>query len=156
MIAITDTSAFASLETVKPQVDSLIPSENEIETLIDANTFINASITTAFKNLLKRISIESINPTLGFALQTSVILTKVSQMFNRVGFFRDSTGTLSFQVNTDALNATTSFIIDEAHEFTSFQDIAYNAFHNNSWAQEANNIRALNDTELQKLYDITV
>ncbi|TXD82124.1 hypothetical protein ESY86_15775 [Subsaximicrobium wynnwilliamsii] len=156
MIAVTDTSAFAALEIVQPQVQSLIPSENEIETLIGANTFVNATITTAFKNLLKRISLESINPTLGFALQPDLILVKVSQMFNRIGFYYDANSMLSFSTNDNALSAGTEMIIDELNDFTTFQEIAYYAFHNNGWAQNANNIRAMENSGLQKLHYITV
>jgi hypothetical protein len=155
MIAVTDTSAFSSLEFVETPSPFLIPSESEIENLVPANAFINASVTTAFKTLLKRISTESVDPTLGTYLQPNTLLTKVSGFFNGVGFYFNS-GVVSYLQNAFDLDFHTSEIINTVNNYTSFQEKAYKAFHDNSWSQEANDIRALNDTGLQKLHYITV
>ncbi|NQX84763.1 MAG: hypothetical protein HRT67_02375 [Flavobacteriaceae bacterium] len=154
MIAITDAnnSVFSNLE-LEPIQSAVIPTEAEINSLIGASEFINESITTAFKNLLIRISndINDIYTPISIEVQNNS-----SIMFNRVGFYYDGSNTLSFSNNDNALAAGTEIIIDELNDFTTFQEIAYNAFHDNSWAQDANNIRAMENSNLQKLHYITV
>lgn len=133
---------------------SFIPSEEKIQLLIEPSEFINSAITTAFKNLLIQISNESIYN--GLYLKPALLISKISHMFNRVGFYKDNNGTTQFSANEDALDAGTEMIINELNGYTNFQDIAYNAFHNNSWAKKANDIRAMTNSGLQKLHYITV
>ena len=153
MIAITDASAYLGVEYVGTNNAIIIPTQAEIQTLIGSNEFINTAITMAFKNLLIRISNESV--TSGIYLQPAQVITRISQMFNTIGFYYNN-GIINFQINTNALDSGTTMIINNLHQLEDYQDIAYNAFHNNSWAQEANNIRAMGNSGLQKLYYITV
>ncbi len=153
MIAITDISAYSDLDHVGASIGLLIPTQDDIQTLISSNAFVNTAITTAFKNLLIRISNESIYN--GLHLQPASLMSRISHMFNRVGFYRQN-GMLFFQANTGALDAGTDMIINVLNQYTNFQDIAHNAFHNNSWAKKANDIRAMANSGLQKLHYITV
>lgn len=155
MIAITDTSAFSGLEFVETPSPFLIPSESEIENLVPANAFINATVTTAFKTLLKRMSTESLDPTFGTLIQPNSLLTKISGFFNAIGFYFDS-GVVSYLQNAFDLDFHTSEIINNINNYTSFQEKAYKAFHDNTWSKEANDIRALENTGLQKLHYVSV
>lgn len=160
MIAITDISAYTDLDTVVTNNAILIPTQTEIQTLIGSSEFINAAITTAFKALLVKISNETYVVGTGFFLQPQELVEKISNMFNTIGFYHNN-GIINFQINTDAFDIGTAMIINHLNTYnkkTEFQKIAYEAFHDsdNSWAKEANNIRAMENTGLQKLYYITV
>jgi hypothetical protein len=153
MIAINDTTSFSGLDLEQNNGLSLIPNSFEINLLIPNNTFVNTTITTAFKNLLVDIS----NSCTGvFASVSENVKTRASQMFNTIGFYRNPTGTIQFMLNTDALNQGTSMIINLLHDITNYNDKAYNAFHNNSWAKRANDIRGMTNSGLKKQHHITV
>jgi len=149
--AVTNASALAylSIEQIENNNTPLIPTGYQIQTLISSNEFVNTEITTAFKNLLIQISLES-----GYLFLPSLI-NKISQMFHRIGFYRDN-GSIHFQANIEALDVGTDMIINNLNNFTDFQEVAYNAFHNNTWAKGANDIRAMANSGLQKLHYITV
>lgn len=157
MIAITDTSGYSNVDIVQANTALVIPTETEIQNLIGSSDFINTAITTAFKGLLAQISNETISPITGFYLKPSEIVTKVSQMFNTIGFDLNN-GNLTFQALPQAFDWGTKFIIDFLHDLTSFKDKARNAFVNiyNDWGLKANNIRALGNSGFQKLYYIGV
>jgi hypothetical protein len=153
MIAINDTTSFSGLDFEQNNVFNLIPSSSEINLLIPNNTFVNTAITTTFKNLLVDIS----NSCIGvFASVSENVKNRASQMFNTIGFYRNSSGTIQFMLNTDALNQGTSMIINFLHDIKNYNDKAYNAFHNNSWAKRANDIRGMTSSGLKKQHHITV
>lgn len=154
MIAINDTTSFSGLDLEQNNgLRLMIPNSFEINLLIPNNTFVNTAITTAFKNLLVDIS----NSCTGvFASVSENVKTRASQMFNTIGFYRNPSGTIQFMLNTDALNQGTSMIINLLHDITNYNDKAYNAFHNNSWAKRANDIRGMADSGLKKQHHITV
>lgn len=148
----TNINSFSDLEFVKVP-GFLIPSEIEINTLIGTNDFGDALITSSFKNLLIRISNEIL---VGVPYTSSIIKSQASRMFNRIGFYYNSNSVLKFIVNDNALDVATDIIINDLNDLTTFQKVAYNAFHNNSWAHEANNIRGNKLTNLQKLHQISL
>lgn len=155
MIAVTDIDGFNQLQIVE-NTPSIFPLELDIISLIGSDVFINDNITTAFKNLLIDISNQLYDITIP---TSSNVRTRASQMFNRIGFYYDTNGDLAFVINDNALDSGTQMIIDDLNDCEFFQEIAYNAFHPNelnNWAQEANNIRAIENTGLQKLHYITV
>ncbi len=78
-------------------------------------------------------------------------------MFNTIGFYI-SNGNLNFQLNVSALDNGTTLIINSLHNLTNFKDKAKNAFVSvyNDWALKANNIRAIANSGVQKLYYLGV
>lgn len=160
MIAITDASAYSNLDYVETNNVIVIPTQTEIQTLIGPSDFINTAITTAFKALLVKISNETYTVGTGFFLKPQELVVEISHMFNTIGFYHNN-GIINFQINTDAFDIGTAMIINDLNLYnknTEFEKIAYDAFHvsDNSWAKEANDIRAMANSGLQKLHYITV
>jgi len=154
MIIITDTSSFSVLQLVESS-SRIIPNALEIQSLIGNSEFINLEITTAFKNLLINISNACLTPILPLSISQN-LLNRASQTFNTIGFNKTTAGNISFQLSIGGLDAGTSMIINSLHDIIKFKDIAYNAFHNNSWAKVANDIRGMAGSGLRKHHFISV
>jgi hypothetical protein len=153
MIAINDTTSFSGLDFEQNNGLRLIPNSFEINLLIPNNSFVNTAITTVFKNLLVDIS----NSCSGLIVSVSEnVKTRASQMFNTIGFYKNSSGTIQFMLNVNALDQGTSMIINSLHDIINYNDKAYNSFHNNSWAKRANDIRGMVNSGLKKQHHITV
>ena len=157
MIIATQLGAFANVPAAPPP-PRVIPTAFEINT-IGASAFINQTITDAVKDLLVEIS-DACLGTSAFPLNalfiTDSIRTRASQMFNTFGFYITPAGAISYQQNAQAFEIGTRAIIELVHNFSTFRDMANNAFHGNSWADRANNIRVMSGSTLKKIHHLVV
>lgn len=153
MIAINDIEQFEGLDP-EYVVASFIPSENDILTNMIGAGFINATITSGLRVLLSQISKDFTDHYLqGFYLDYE---NKLSTLFRLVGFGKNANGTISYHPNVNNLNEITNFIINELKIFKSFRERAKNTFALGTWAYQANNIRSLANSGLNKINHIGV
>jgi len=150
MIAVTNISADLNVT-----VDGLtvVPTATEIDSLVASSAFVNSSITTGVKNLLKTISQSYYATPPGTA---NVLNSKIADMFKKAGFKKPATGSVTFTPTSGALNVITTSIINDLNTLSSFKAIAQNTFSNNTWAQQANTIRGMQDSGLKKINYIGV